>query len=296
MNVGGRAKSLNVRRACVLGILNITPDSFSDGGTFDGPLGIEKAVRVADEMLHHGAAGIDIGAESTRPGAVPVPADEQIRRAVGVIDAIRRRLGSECVVSIDTTLSMVASAALDAGADCVNDTSAGRDDELMFGLVARCGAGLILMHRLTLPARDAYSTQYAAAGGAVPVYEPDVMNVVREFVISRASEAERAGVARERIVLDPGLGFGKSVADNIRLIRESASLAAAGYPVMSGLSRKSFVGHVSGVSGDRPPRERVAGSVALSIMHYLNGARVFRVHDVREHVEALRAAEAVACE
>lgn len=269
-----------------MAILNITPDSFSDGGAcFDTP----SALAAAERMLAEGADMLDVGGESTRPGAAPVSVTEQIRRTAPVIRAIRARFGGEFPISIDTTRAEVARAALDAGADAVNDTSGGRDDPGMFELVAQRGAGLILMHRFVAPSRDAYSTHYTPAARPEPVYPGGVVHDVRRFLAERTVDAERAGVPPARIMIDPGLGFGKSIQDNLRLIHGSAELASLGYPVLSGLSRKSFVGRLSGLSPDRPARDRLDGTIALSVLHYLRGARMFRVHDVAAHVAALNA-------
>lgn len=281
----GTAKSLAMDRPQVLAILNLTPDSFSDGGALPT---IDSAVAAASRAIEDGASGLDVGGESTRPGSRAVSAEEQIRRTAPVIVAIRRRLGDGLFISIDTTRSEVAATALDAGADAVNDVSAGRDDAAMLVLVAERKAGVVLMHRLMTPARDVYSTRYAEADA--PMYPRGVVSEVREFLAARVQCAMQAGVARERIVIDPGLGFGKTVAQNMELIEKMPELVALGFPVMSGLSRKSFVGHVSGVAAERPPSERLFGTVALSVVHFVRGARVFRVHDVKAHVEALRAA------
>jgi len=287
-NCDGRRCSMTLDRARVVAILNVTPDSFSDGGAYPT---VEAAVRAAESALDAGAAGLDIGGESTRPGSQPVGAEEQVRRTAPVIAEIRRRLGDGFVISIDTTLAAVAAAAFDAGSDALNDTSAGRDDPAVLELVARRGAGLILMHRLRLASRDQFSTAYAVAGArGAPEYEGGVVKIVREFLFERAKVAESAGVLKERIVLDPGLGFGKTVEQNLELIRAAAEFMGLGYPVLSALSRKSFVGRVSGLRADAPASERLAGTLALSVVQYVQGVRLFRVHDVRAHVEALGAA------
>lgn len=283
----GNQHTLVLDRPHVLAIINVTPDSFSDGGAYPT---LDAVVAAAERAIQEGASGLDVGGESTRPGSQPVSAEEQIRRTAPAIAAIRRKLGDAFLISIDTTLSAVAAAALDEGADVVNDVSAGRDDAGMFALVAGRHAGMILMHRLTQPSRDAYSTQYEAK--QTPHYPRGVVAEVKAFLAERVSLAEQAGIARERIVIDPGLGFGKTVEQNISLITACAEFASLGYPVLSGLSRKSFVGQVSGMPSDGPPRERLFGTLALSVMHFAYGARLFRVHDVCAHVEALRAAAA----
>lgn len=266
----------------IMAILNVTPDSFADGGRFASP---EEAAGAAHRAAEEGAAAIDVGGESTRPGAQRVPAAEQTRRVVPVIELIRRAgPAAGLVITVDTTSAEVARAALDAGADAVNDVSAGLDDAEMLLLCARRGAGIILMHRLLPPAADRYSDRYDAQ----PRYEDVVAEVVR-FLGERAAAALAAGVAPESLVVDPGLGFGKSVAQNMELIERTREIAAMGYPVLSGLSRKSFVGRVS-LGRDSMPSERLAGTLALSTLHMRSGARLFRVHDVREHAAALRAA------
>ena len=188
----------------IMGVVNVTPDSFSDGGQFTGP---EEAAQFALQLVEEGATVIDIGGESTRPGAARVDAEEQVRRVVPVIARVRSRSG--VAITVDTTSAAVAEAALEAGADAVNDVSAGCEDPAMFALVARRGAGLVLMHRLAPPGEDSYSDRYAEA----PIYD-DVVREVASFLLMRAELAMAAGVARESIVLDPGLGFGKSVAQN----------------------------------------------------------------------------------
>lgn len=273
-------------RPRLIAIINTTPDSFSDGGEcLDPPRTLERIRAALDE----GADAIDIGGESTRPGALPVPPDEQIRRTVPVI-AAARAAGVRAPISIDTTSAAVARAALDAGADIINDTSGGRDDPAMLPLAAHRRAGLILMHRLHPPRADSYSHQYAAP----PDYDASlggVVGVVRRFLNERADAAMSAGVPRDSIVLDPGLGFGKSVDQNFELIRSFADLAPLGFPLLSAASRKSFLGAATGIAN---PKDRVAASVAVSVAHALMGVRLFRVHDVRPHAEALRAAHAIA--
>jgi dihydropteroate synthase len=269
-----RGKQLQL--PAVMAILNATPDSFYAGSR--GPTR-ETALRASAD----GAAILDIGAESTRPGSAPVPGDEQIKRAVPLIEAIRSA-DPRTPISIDTTSALVAAAALDAGADAINDVSAGLDDPGMIPLAASRGAGIILMHRLAPPAKDRYSDQYR---GGAPAYA-DVVREVRAFLESRAGAAVAAGVARASIVIDPGLGFGKTVDQNLELIRRTGELAELGFPVLSGLSRKSFVGrHV--LKRDSTPDERLEGTLMLSREHLKAGASILRVHDVAEHAALLRA-------
>jgi len=271
-------RSFTLDRPVVVGILNVTPDSFADGGHY---MLLENAVVAAERMCDSGAGMIDIGGESTRPGSQPVDADEQIRRVVPVIRALRDR-GIAIPISVDTTSARVAAQALGAGADAINDVSAGRDDADMYKLAAATGAGLILMHRLMQPKLDRYSDRYAVT----PKYH-DVVEDVRTMLENTAASAVQAGVEADRIVLDPGLGFGKSVEDNLRLIDGTNRLAELGFPVMSALSRKSFVGRWH-LQRDSSPDERLEGTLLLSERHRNFGATIFRVHDVLPHVELFK--------
>jgi dihydropteroate synthase len=267
--------------ARVMGILNVTPDSFSDGGAHSSN---DAAIEAGVRMVEDGADVIDVGGESTRPGAVRVSAAEQVRRVTPVIRGIRERVGTRVVISVDTTLAEVAGAAIDAGADVINDVAAGMEDERMLRLAADRGAGIVLMHRLGAPGGDVFSHQY----GAEPEYAGGVVECVKRFLSERVETAMRAGVARGAIVVDPGLGFGKSVAQNLELIERTGEIAAMGFPVLSGLSRKSFTAVHSGMSREAPARERLGPTLELSVRHRRAGASIFRVHDVREHVAALR--------
>lgn len=273
-------RAWTLERPRILAILNLTPDSFSDGGQLPTEAAV---VERATECLKQGADGLDIGGESTRPGAARVAEAEQIRRVAPAIGAIRRELGGVSAITIDTTRAEVARAALDAGADAINDVSAGMDDAAMFGLAAARGCGIVLMHRRVEPARDVYSHQHAAA----PEYHGGVAEFVREFLGSRARLAVEAGLAPESIVLDPGLGFGKSVEQNLELIECTPRLCELGHAVLSGLSRKSFVGAWAGIDPKRPAHERAEATVRLSVRHREHGAAIFRVHDVEAHVRAL---------
>jgi dihydropteroate synthase len=272
----------------IVGILNVTPDSFADGGLH---VELSAALEAAHRMVAEGADALDVGGVSTRPGASAVDGAEQIRRVVPVIAGIRAAAGAlrDVPIMVDTTLVEVARAALDAGADAVNDQSAGRDDEGMFALCAERGAGIVLMHRVARPSVDSYSDQYIPS--ARPRYD-DVVTQVRDFLSQRASLAREAGIAPEAIVIDPGLGFGKTVEQSMELVTGTSQLAALAYPVLSALSRKSFVGRIS-LGRDSRPDERLAGTLACSIMHMFSGARLFRVHDVGAHRQALRAAWAL---
>jgi dihydropteroate synthase len=271
---------LSLEPFAIMGVLNATPDSFSDGGQFAG---VEHAVEFALEMVEQGASVVDVGGESTRPGAARVAADEQIRRVVPVIARLRAR--SNVAISIDTTLAAVAEAALDAGADFVNDVSAGTEDGAMFRMLARRGAGVVLMHRLAPPGEDSYSDRYAKE----PVYA-DVVRDVSAFLLARAEMAMAAGIARESIAIDPGLGFGKSVVQNYELVARTSEFAALGFPVVVGASRKSFLG---AVTGRADPEQRIIGSVVAAVAAYGGGARIVRAHDVGAHREAQLVAHAV---
>ncbi|MFZ4574176.1 MAG: dihydropteroate synthase [Phycisphaerales bacterium] len=274
-NLGSRPLPLD--RPRIVAILNVTPDSFADGGrALDPGVAIDRAFALAAE----GADALDIGGESTRPGSQAVPAQEQSARVLPVLRGLRAR-AFPLPITIDTTLAPVAAAALDAGADGINDISAGRDDPAMLELVASRGAGLILMHRLTAPPLDRFSDRYAAP----PVYG-DVVAEVAGFLRERAAAAVAAGIEPQRLVLDPGLGFGKDVAQNLALIDGTRVLRELGFPMLSGLSRKSFVGRVW-FGRDSTPDERLEGTIAMSVRHLHAGAVLFRVHDVAAHRAAL---------
>lgn len=266
---------LTLESPCLMGVLNVTPDSFSDGGRFRSA---DEAVDEATRMIEEGARIIDVGPESTRPGAQRVNAAEQIARSAPVIERIHYH-HPQALTSIDTTLASVAEAALDAGACIINDVSAGREDERMFSLAAARGAGLILMHRLRPPDRDRFSDQYDEP----PAYE-DVVGAVTDFLRDRITEARLAGVDSASIVIDPGLGFGKTVRQNYELIARAEELATLGRPMLSAASRKSFIGAVDGGVG---PADRLPGSLAITARHHRSGVRLFRVHDVAAHRQAL---------
>ncbi len=275
----GPDRRVPLDRPILMGILNVTPDSFSDGGLHAEP---DSAVEAARRMAREGATIIDIGGESTRPGAERVPADEQLRRVLPVVERLRE--DAELALSVDTTQPLVAERAVAAGARIINDVSAGEEDGRIFAIAAECECGLVLMHRLRPPDRDEYSDRYRNA----PEYE-DVVSQVRDYLLERAQVAEACGVAKESIVLDPGLGFGKSVSQNFALLDGMDEFVNTGYPVLVAASRKSFLGSVTGVEN---PADRVAGSVAASVLAFGRGARLFRVHDVGPHREGLAVAAA----
>lgn len=272
-------------RARVLGILNATPDSFSDGGRHLDP---RLAADAAQAMIEAGADGLDIGGESTRPGAEPVSEQAQIDRVAPVIRAIRDR-GLDAPITIDTTRAAVARAALDAGATAINDVSAGTDDPGMLPLAAERRVGVILMHRLRAPSDDRYSDAYDTP----PEYD-DVVHHVRDQLSARLSAAVESGCDPEQVLLDPGLGFGKTVEQNLDLVRRTEELLTIGRPLLGGASRKSFVGRVSVTEGEPPsPIERLGGSIAFTLAQRAGGVMVFRVHDAAVQAQALRAWEAI---
>ncbi len=280
----GRGKFLPLDRPRLIAILNLTPDSFSDGGVLTSP---DDAARAAERFVTEGADALDLGGESTRPGALPVDADEQLKRLIPALRLIRTAVGDDIPLTVDTTLARVGAEALDHGADAINDISGGTHDAAMLPLAAARGAGVILMHRLTTPARDSYSDRHPTP----PDYgEAGVVGAVRAYLEARARAAIEAGIAREGIVLDPGLGFGKSVQQNLALIERADEIASLGFPVLSGVSRKSFTARAAGLPAETPPRDRLAPTLALSVLHLVRGARLFRVHDVAAHARALRAA------
>ena len=278
----GRGRSVELDPWCLMGILNATPDSFSDGGVhLDPPAATDAGVA----MVAAGARILDVGGESTRPGAVSVDADEQIDRVVPVIRELRAAAETAgVVISIDTTRAAVAAAAIDAGADLVNDVSGGTDDPEILAVAADRGVGIVLMHRLRPPAADSYSDRYDR-----PPEYADVVDEVRAVLDDLAGRAERAGVSADRIAVDPGLGFGKSVQQNVELIRRLGEIVADGRPVLVGASRKSFLGAVTGVSD---PASRTIESVIAAVESWRAGGRILRVHDVEPHRRGLETAAA----
>ena len=260
----------------IMGILNVTPDSFSDGGAYPSA---SRALARALEMVEEGATLIDIGGESTRPGAERVDAEEQKRRILDVVEQVSETVPKEVVVSVDTTLSQVARAALDAGAGMVNDISAGRDDPEMFSLVAERGVPYCLMHMQGMPKTMQEDPRYS-----------DVVEEVRGFLEERAELARRAGVESGKIIVDPGIGFGKRTEHNLRLIARLDRIVELGYPVLLGTSRKRFMGEVSAASD---PGQRVPATVVTTGWGLRAGARVFRVHDVWQNRQALDLTQAL---
>ncbi len=269
------------RSPIVMGILNVTPDSFSDGGHF---VDVRTAVAHAHAMVDAGAQIVDIGGESTRPGSVAVPVAVEIERVVPVIEALTRGgfgyHSLEVPLSIDTRKAQVADAALRAGASMVNDVTAARDEEMVEVLRARDDVPVVLMHMLGEPKTMQVEPHY-----------DNVLREVGDFLVERARALVERGVARDRIVIDPGIGFGKRFEDNVVLLQNIGALRQLGYPVMIGASRKSFLGKLL---GDAPAGDRLTGSLAVAAHCYHSGAEMIRVHDVRETVQLFRVLDAVA--
>jgi len=265
-------RSLDLSGPCVMGVLNITPDSFSDGGDF---FGADRALRRAERMVEEGADILDIGGESTRPGAAPASVREEIERVVPVIEALASRISVP--ISIDTSKPEVMRAAVNAGAGMVNDVRALREPGALETAV-EVGVPVCLVHMQGEP-----RTMQTA-----PVYR-DVVFEVRDFLRRRVQVCVSAGMAPERVLVDPGFGFGKTLAHNLALLAELAELCSLGPPVLVGLSRKSMIGTLTG----RPVTERLAGSLAAAVLAVAQGACLVRVHDVAATVDALRVAWAV---
>ncbi|HEY7220947.1 MAG TPA: dihydropteroate synthase [Candidatus Binatia bacterium] len=256
-----------------MGIINVTPDSFFDGGQRHDPA---KAIADGIQMVAAGADILDIGGESTRPGAQPVSEQEELARVLPVVRGLRREVGA--AISIDTYKATVARAALDAGADIVNDISALRFDPAMAALIAAEKVPVVLMHMQGTPRTMQREPQYE-----------DVVREVRDFLAAQLHEAMDAGIAQDMIVIDPGIGFGKTVEHNLQLLRALPVLAALGRPVLVGASRKAFIGKIL----DAEPVDRLAGSLAAAVAAALAGANIVRVHDVAETSRAVRVADAI---
>jgi dihydropteroate synthase len=257
-----------------MGVVNVTPDSFSDGGDyFEHTSAIDRGI----EMVEQGADIIDIGGESTRPGADPVGVDEEIERVLPVVEALAER--TDAVLSIDTTKSEVARRAVEAGAGIINDISGLGFDDKMAETVAQTGAGLVLMHINTTPETMQEEIDY-----------DDVVDDVADFFRERIERATDAGVDPDQIILDPGIGFGKTVEQNYRLIRQLHRFFGFDSPLLLGTSRKSFIGAIL----DKPPKERVWGTGATVTAGLLAGADIVRVHDIAEMDDIVRVTEALA--
>jgi dihydropteroate synthase len=255
-----------------MGIVNVTPDSFSDGGEFFDP---DRAIAHGRELVGEGADLLDVGGESTRPGAAAVGAEEELRRVAAVVEALARD-GS--AVSIDTSKAVVAAAALDAGAAMVNDVTALRSDPELAAVCAETGCEVVLMHMLGDPRTMQEN----------PVYD-DVVDDIKAFLAERIEFAVSQGIDEQRIWVDPGIGFGKTVEHNLELHRRLGELAELGRPISFGSSRKSFIGKLTGAEVD----QRVGGTIASNVIAYANGARMLRVHDVGPMRQALTVGEAI---
>lgn len=266
-----RQRVLDLGRPQVMGILNVTPDSFSDGGKHQV---LDQALFSAEQMLQDGATMLDIGGESTRPGAAEVSATDELQRVVPLISAIRQRF--DCVISIDTSKAEVMSAAVQAGADIINDVRALQEPNAL-SVAASLGVPVCIMHMQGAPRTMQHAPQYQ-----------DVVQEVYQYLLNRAEQCQQAGIAASQIILDPGFGFGKSLAHNYQLLAALPQLVASGYPVLAGMSRKSMIGQLL----DVPVTERLSGSLACATLAAYAGAQIIRVHDVKESVQAVRIAAA----
>ncbi len=261
------------QRPLIMGILNVTPDSFSDGGQYNA---LDKAIKRALQMRDQGADIIDVGGESTRPGAKEIPAEEQINRVIPVIKGIRKR-DKHLLISVDTSLRLVAKAALEAGANWINDISAGEDSgDAMMTLAAEKEAHIVLMHRQGKSDRMQDN----------PVYQ-DVVQEVHDYLLERARLALKSGVKKEQIILDPGIGFGKLLDHNLSLLAGLPLLLKLGYPVLLGTSRKRFLGEIT---GEDNPEKRVTATCVTTALGVAAGVQIFRVHDVIENRQAANVA------
>lgn len=263
---------MDLSRAVIMGVLNVTPDSFSDGGLF---LELDQACHQAEYMLRSGAEIIDIGGESTRPGAEEVSIEEELNRVIPVIEKLTREF--DCVVSIDTSKPDVMTEAVNAGAGLINDVCGLKTTQSMQAAAA-AAVPVCIMHMQGTPRTMQQS----------PVYD-DVVQEVKSFLVDKAQECQRNGIDKARIIIDPGFGFGKTVDHNLSLLNHLDVLCDAGYPVLAGLSRKSMIGHLLGL----PVEERMAPSIALAIKAMQNGAKIIRAHDVKETHDAIRMIEAL---
>lgn len=267
-----QGRRLDLSSPRIMGILNVTPDSFSDGGRFDRT---EDAIRHAERMVNEGADILDVGGESTRPGASAVGESEEIDRVIPVIESIVSRI--DVPVSIDTSKAAVMNAAVEAGACMINDVNALRGADAL-EVAAGLGVPVCLMHMQGEPRTMQQSPSYS-----------EVVSDVIEFLLRRVAACEAVGISRDNIVLDPGFGFGKTLEHNLSLLRALPSLVEQGYPVLAGISRKSMLGMITG----RDVGQRLAGSLAAALIALQGGAAILRVHDVAETVDVLRVWQAV---
>ena len=265
-----------IQKPLIMGILNVTPDSFSDGGLFSG---LQEALIHVEQMLEEGVDIIDIGGESTRPGSDPVTSEEQQNRVIPVITAIRQQLKSAILISIDTTSSTVAKAALDAGANIINDVSGGQNDPAILTVAAQANVPIILMHSQGTPKTMQDN----------PYYE-DVVAEVIDSLKGSIEVALQAGIKKQNILIDPGIGFGKRKQDNLDLLAHLDQLVALGFPVLLGTSRKRFMGTICAVS---EPAELVTATAVTTALGVMAGVQLFRVHDVKENRQAADVAWAI---
>lgn len=263
-------------RPILMGILNLTPDSFSDGGSYTDK---GRAVHFALQMVRDGADIIDVGGESTRPGSQRVAPEEQLRRVVDTIAALRRTLPERILISIDTTSSVVAKAAVSAGASIINDVRSGRDDEKIFEFAAEKELPIILMHMQGTPETMQQN----------PSYE-DVIKEIQDFLMARCEKAKGYGVIKENLIIDPGIGFGKTRAHNLELLACLSQFTAMGYHTLLGTSRKKFMGEIC---GETEPRELLGATCATTGLGVQAGVKIFRVHDVKENRQAADIAWAI---
>ncbi|MES3033930.1 MAG: dihydropteroate synthase [Gemmatimonadota bacterium] len=274
-----RGAVLDLQRPQVMAICNVTPDSFSDGGEH---YSVALACEFAQSAMHAGATILDVGGESTRPGATPVPVDTELARVLPVIEAVRDRFPT-LLVTIDTVKAAVARAALAAGAHAVNDVSGGRLDPAMFDVVAESGAGMVVMHSRG-DVRDMASLVHTHYAG-------DVVTIVAGELARQVELARRAGIADDALVLDPGIGFAKTTAQSVALLRAIPRITAIGFPVLVGASRKRVIGELTGV---REPSMRAVGSAVAHAWAAAHGARIIRTHDVAATCDALAVVMALA--
>lgn len=272
IQVNGKTYLLG-RRTWIMGILNVTPDSFSDGGLYFKK---EKAVEHGLRLISEGADIIDVGGESSRPGSDPVPAEEELRRILPVISGLRKQ--TKNLISVDTSKSEVARAAIAEGADIINDISAFRNDPKMITVVAQAGSPVILMHMKGSPKTMQRNPHYG-----------NVIEEIKSFLEKKIEFAVENGMIREKIIIDPGIGFGKRFEDNLTLIRNLNEFTSIGQPILVGISRKSFIGKIL----DLPPGEREEGTLASAILSVVQGAHILRVHEVAPIKRAILVAETI---
>ena len=273
-------------RTHVMGIINVTPDSFSGDGLMSAPDTVKAAVEQAQRFIESGVDILDIGGESTRPGSAPVDQREEMERVLPVINALRDSR-DDTLISIDTYKSQVAEAALSHGADWINDVWGLRADPLMAGVAAKWGCPVILMHNRSKPSNA--EIQSRLGGRYIGVTYNDLLNDVKQELLESVSIARAAGVRDDQIILDPGIGFGKTVEQNLELVNHLGEIKELGYPVLLGASRKSFIGYTLNL----PPEERVEGTAAVCAVGIARGADIIRVHDVKEMSRVARMTDAI---